>query len=404
MCNLTSCNNKPSAIPNQKISVSEKMLNTTPDKPENLNTITCLDCRIEIEDYNITTFFKNPKSINFDISSIYDEEGEKYYGFKYDLGKNHQAVVFGHDSHEGGIDFYLVVWDNKKMQFTSEPQIISGMRGGDGQYEYIETTITDIDNDNLPDLITNYYTVYNNLYVPKLENQILKIYLFQNGSFEMKQGTAEQINKYRTQSFSLQERTSKDKIEDMSMDELEEFCHDTYDQLECLQQVYDEFNRRLSRQEQQFQSKNKKSYKDIQNKWLRYKSKEFKFIELIFDQDGTMYPKLTENYKTQIVKNRILEIETSDDIKKIDALKRQLTDAKTNYNKSYNNVVERFKILDHFESDFLSAHSTWLEYKKQAILPLDDETESSALNRHIILLNNRMEYLTMLNNYLINNE
>ena len=188
------------------------------------------------------------------------------------------------------------------------------------------------------------------------------------------------------------------------MDELEEFCHDTYDQLECLQQVYDEFNRRLSRQEQQFQSKNKKSYKDIQNKWLRYKSKEFKFIELIFDQDGTMYPKLTENYKTQIVKNRILEIETSDDIKKIDALKRQLTDAKTNYNKSYNNVVERFKILDHFESDFLSAHSTWLEYKKQAILPLDDETESSALNRHIILLNNRMEYLTMLNNYLINNE
>lgn len=210
-----------------------------------------------------------------------------------------------------------------------------------------------------------------------------------------------QLNLNKTEYVSLPGRISDGEIEDVPIDKLEDFCSDTYDQLECLQQVYDEFNLRLlSRQEQQLQSKNKKNYKDVQDKWVKYKSKEFKFIERIFDQDGTMYPKLIVKYKTQIVKNRIMEVETSDDIKEIDTLKRQLTDAKTNYNISYNNVVERFKVLDYFESDFLSTHSTWLEYKRLAIQPLDGEAESSILSRHIKLLTNRTEYLTTLSDYL----
>lgn len=209
------------------------------------------------------------------------------------------------------------------------------------------------------------------------------------------------LNLYKTQSFSLPERISKDEIEDIPIDELEEFCSDTYDQLECLQRVYDELDRRLiAKQKEQLQSENKKNYKDIQEKWLKYKSKEFKFIELIFDEDGTMYPKLIVKYKTQIVKNRILEVETTDDIKEIDTLRQQLADAKTNYNTSYNSVIARDKTSNHFESLFLSAHSAWLEYKRLVILPLNDEMESSALNRHIVLLKNRTKYLTVLSNYL----
>jgi|GEM_PF-6520976 len=194
---------------------------------------------------------------------------------------------------------------------------------------------------------------------------------------------------------------NEDEIEAVPISGLEEFCSDTYDQLECLQRVYDELDRRLiAKQEELLQSKNQKSYRNIQNKWLKYKSKEFRFIERIFDQDGTMYPELTVKYKTQIVRNRMLEVETSGDIKEIDALKRQLTDATTNYNTSYNTVVERFNVLDYFESDFLSAHSTWLEYKKQAILPLNGEAENATLSRHIKLLTNRTAYLTALDGYL----
>jgi uncharacterized protein YecT (DUF1311 family) len=214
-------------------------------------------------------------------------------------------------------------------------------------------------------------------------------------------GTEEQLNPYKTKSFSPPERISKDEIEDVPMSDLEEFCSNTYDQLECLQRVYDELDRRLiAKQEELLQSKNQKSHKDLQEKWLKYKSKEFKFIELIFDEDGTMYPKLTVKYKTQIVKNRILELDTSDDDIENEALREQLTDAKTKYNASFNSVIERDKISNHFESLFLSAHSAWLEYKKQAILPLNHETESSALNRHIKLLTNRTEYLTALSGYL----
>lgn len=209
------------------------------------------------------------------------------------------------------------------------------------------------------------------------------------------------VNFNRTQSFLKPERISIDETEVVQNDELEDFCNDTHDQLECLQRVYDEFNRRLlSKHEQQLQTENKKTHQDIQEKWLKYKSKEFKFIEKIFDEDGTMYPKLTVKYKIQIVKNRILELEVSDDIKEIDALKKQLTVAKTKYNESYNSVVDRFKILDYFETDFLSAHSEWLEYKRLAILPLNGESENSTLSRHIKLLENRTEYLTTLSNYL----
>ncbi len=401
ICNLTSCSSQPSGVPNQETSVGEKMLNTTPNKPENLNTITCLNCRIEIEDQSMTAFFKNLKAIEFDISSIYNGDGDKYYGFKYNLGKNHQALVFGCDYYEGGIDFYLVVWDNRKRQFISEPQMISGVRANGGQFEYRESTITDLNNDNIPDLVTNNYIVYEDVDPSELKNNYLDLYTFKDGGFKKIRGTEDQLKRYKTNSFSLPERVSKDEIKDLPISDLEEFCSDTYDQIDCLQQVYDELDRRLiAKQEELLQSKNQKAYKNIQEKWLKYKSKEFRFIEQIFDQDGTMYPVLTVKYKTQIVKNRILEIKTSDDLKEIDALNRQLTDAKTNYNTSYNKIVQRFKVLGHLESDFLSAHSTWLEYKNQTILPLNDETESSVLNRHIVILKNRTEYLTKLNNYL----
>lgn len=207
--------------------------------------------------------------------------------------------------------------------------------------------------------------------------------------------------KTENQPVSFQERTSRDEIEDVPISDLEEFCHDTHDQLECLQRVYDELDRRLiAKQEELLQSKNQKSYKDIQEKWLQYKSKEFGFIEQIFDEDGTMYPKLTVKYKTKIVKNRILELDTSDDDKEIEALRQQLTDAKTQYNASYNSVIERDKISNHFKSLFLTAHNAWLEYKSLAILPLNGEAENSTLSRHIKLLTNRTVYLTALSNYL----
>ncbi len=402
ICHLTSCSSNPSGISKQELSVGEEMLNATPSKPENLNTVTCLDCRIEIEDPHMTAFFKKLKPIEIDIRSIYEGEGEKYYGFKYDLGKNHQAVVFGRDFYEGGIDFYLIVWDNRKRQFISEPQMLAGVRADGGRFEYIESTITDLNGDAIPDLVTNNYIVYKDVDPSELKNDYLEVYTFEDGGFKETRGTAEQLKRYKTKSFSLPERIAKDEIEDLPIDELEELCSDdSYDQIECLVQVYDELERRLLfKQAQQLQTENKKSHKDIQDKWLDYKEKEFKFIERIFDQDGTMYPKLKVKYKTQIVRNRILEVETQDDSKEMGALKGQLADAKTDYHTSYTNVMERFKVLEYFESHFLSAHSAWLEYEKQAILPLNGETESAALNRHLVLLNNRAEYLTTLSDYL----
>ena len=399
ICNLTSCSSKSSGIPNQEISVDEKMLNATPYKPENLNTITCLDCRIEIEDYNMTEFFKNLKSINFDISPIYDEEGDKYYGFKYDLGKNYQAIVFGRNYYEGGIDFYLIVWDNRKRQFISEPQMISGVRGDGGQFEYIESTITDLNGDDIPDLVTNNYIVYQNVDPFELKNDYLEIYTFKDGGFKEAKGTKQQLNIYKTKSFSLPERISKNEIEDVPIDKLEEFCNGTHDLIYCLQQVSDEFNRRLlSKQEELLQSKNQKRHKNIQDKWLEYKLKDFKIIELMFDREGANYP--TIRFKTKIVKNRILESDTSSDNKDIEVLRQQLAEAKTKYDVSYNSVMKRDKISNHFGSLFQSANSAWLEYKRLAVLPLDGETENSVLRRHIQLLTNRAEYLTALSDYL----
>ena len=118
----------------------------------------------------------------------------------------------------------------------------------------------------------------------------------------------------------------------------------------------------------------------------------------MFDREGANYP--TIRFKTKIVKNRILESDTSSDNKDIEVLRQQLAEAKTKYDVSYNSVMKRDKISNHFGSLFQSANSAWLEYKRLAVLPLDGETENSVLRRHIQLLTNRAEYLTALSDYL----
>jgi len=106
---------------------------------------------------------------------------------------------------------------------------------------------------------------------------------------------------------------------DKFLDRCMEKDYSTHGMLNCLNEVFEkwdvELNKVYNELKDMLDESGKKKLKDSQLEWIKFRDKEFEFIDYLYSQkDGTMYLTMRVSDRVEVVRKRALELQSYIDV------------------------------------------------------------------------------------------